>query len=126
MISPTLPVSPDRLAFDPSASPIEDAMSQWPALIPRNGEPLTLAEVVEHETMGYRAWGTPTGDFLARQMERLAQLIRWTAASSPEEHESRMEVWEAEIRDQWFDRGYREGHEAGCREAIRTRLTDGY
>ena len=26
----------------------------------------------------------PEGDFLARQMERLSQLIRWTGATSPE------------------------------------------
>ena len=43
-----------------------------------NGRPTTLAELVDHEALAYRAWGTPEGDFLARQMERLAQLVRWT------------------------------------------------
>ena len=52
-------------------------------------------------------------------MERLAQLIRWTGATTPEDHEARMEVWDEEIREQWFDRGYHEGYEAGCRDAAR-------
>ncbi len=63
-----------------------------PRPVPANGQPVTLVEIVEHEALGYRAWGTPEGDFLARQMERLGQLIRWTGASTPEDHEDRMEV----------------------------------
>ena len=70
---------------------------------------MTLVEIVEHEALGYRAWGTPEGDFLARQMERVAQLIRWTGASTPEDHEDRMEVWDAEIRDRYWDMGFHEG-----------------
>ncbi len=126
MISPTLPLSADRVTIAPDAFAIEDNLSHWPELIPRNGQPLSLAEVVEHESMGYRAWGSPTGEFLARQMERLAQLIRWTNANSPEDHEARIEAWDQEIRDQWFERGYEEGFEAGRREAVRNRLADGY
>ena len=79
------------------------------AAVPSNGQPMTLAEVVDHEAMAYRAWGTPAGEFLARQMERLAQLVRWTGASTPEEHEARMEVWDEEVREQWYDRGYHDG-----------------
>ena len=81
-----------------------------------NGQPQTLAEIVDHEALGYRAWGTQAGDFLARQMERLAQLIRWTGASTPEDHEDRMEVWDAEIRDRYWDMGFHEGLVAGRRE----------
>ena len=87
-----------------------------PRTVPANGEPVTLAEIVEHEALAYRAWGTPAGDFLARQMERLAQLVRWTGAATPEEHEARMEVWDDGLRTQWFDRGYSEGIEAARRE----------
>ena len=36
-----------------------------PRLVPANGQPMTLVEIVEHEALGYRAWGTPEGDFLA-------------------------------------------------------------
>ncbi len=89
------------------------------ASVPANCQPMTLVEIVEHEAMSYRAWGTPEGDFLARQMDRLAQLIRWTGASKPEDHEERMEVWDDEMRERWFDRGYSEGRKAGRREARR-------
>ena len=71
--------------------------------------PQSLTELVDHEALAYRAWGTPEGDFLARQMERLAQLIRWTGATTPEDHDARMEVWEDEIRDQQYYRGLDEG-----------------
>ncbi len=117
MISPTLPLASDRLTSVPDPFPTETDIRQWLALVPRNGQPLSLAEVVEHEMMGYRSWGTPTGDFLARQMERLAQLIRWTNATTPADHEARIEVWDEEVRDQWFERGYQEGYEAGRRHS---------
>jgi hypothetical protein len=83
------------------------------ASVPANGQPTTLVEIVEHEAMGYRVWGTAEGDFLARQMDRLAQLIRWTGASNPKDHEDRMEVWDNEIRDRFYDQGYHDGYEAG-------------
>jgi hypothetical protein len=82
-----------------------------------SGAPSSLAERVDHEALAYHAEGTPEGEFLARQMERLAQLIRWTNASTPEDHETRMEVWEEEIRQQHFDRGFREGRIRGIDEA---------
>jgi hypothetical protein len=109
---------PDTLAITPDAFPIPGGPQRLADLVPRNGQPLTLAEIVDHEAIGYRAWGTPAGDLLARQIERLAQLIRWTNAESPEDHEARMEVWDEEIRERWFDRGYHEGYEAGRREAV--------
>jgi hypothetical protein len=88
--------------------------------------PLPLAAVVHQEATKYRALGTPAGAFFARQMERLAQLLRWTGATRPEDHEARMEVWDEEIRQQWFDRGYHEGYEAGRRDAMRALRADGY
>jgi hypothetical protein len=81
-----------------------------------NSRPTTLAELVDHEALAYRAWETPEGDFLARQMERLAQLIRWTGAATPEVHEARMEVWDEQLRQQWEDRGHAAGLEQGRRE----------
>jgi hypothetical protein len=81
-----------------------------------DGRPTTLAETVDHEALAYRAWGTPEGDFLARQMERLSQLVRWTGAVTPEDHEARMEVWEEDRRRQWEDRGHAAGLEQGRRE----------
>jgi hypothetical protein len=108
----------------PDAFPFQAATGRLPETVPANGQPRSLAEIIDHEAMGYRAWGTPTGDFLARQMERLAQLIRWTAAATPEDHEARLEVWDQEIREQWFDRGYHEGYEAGRHDAGRGPRTD--
>jgi len=84
--------------------------------VPMNGQPITMFEVVEHETAGYRAWSNAMGDFLASQMDRLAQLIRWTSASNPAEFDDRMEIYERELRDRLFDRGYHQGLEAGRRE----------
>jgi hypothetical protein len=84
--------------------------------VPDNGRPATLAEFVDHEARAYRAQGTREAAFLASHLERLAQLVRWTAAATPEEHEARMEVWDDSLREQWFDRGYAEGLEAAKRE----------
>src|SRR5947209_1425875 len=83
MTSPTLPLGTESLAITPDSFPIHGGPRPLPEAVSVNGQPLTLAEVVDHEAMGYRGWGTPTGDFLARQMERLAQLIRWTNAMRP-------------------------------------------
>jgi hypothetical protein len=124
MISQAYPLSSPGLAIIPGALPIDGGARQLPDAVSTDRPHLPLAEVVDHEARGYRAWGTPTGDFLARQMERLAQLIRWTGAVTPEDHEARMEVWDEEIREQWFDRGYYEGSEAGRRDACRAARTD--
>ena len=82
-----------------------------------SGRPASLAEIVDHEAFGYRQWGTPDGDFLARQMERLAQLVRWTGAESPQQHDDRMEVWEEEVRRQHYDQGFTAGRIRGIEEA---------
>jgi hypothetical protein len=124
MTSTSLPLSPDGLVIVPDRFPAAGELALATAVTPSNGQPMALAEVVDHEAMAYRAWGTPAGEFLARHMERLAQLIRWTGAATPEEHEARMEVWDEEVREQWYDRGYHEGLEAGRRDAARV-LRDG-
>jgi hypothetical protein len=126
MTSTTLPLPPDGLAIAQERFSAVGRFSLATAAVPSNGQPMTLAEFVDHEAMAYRAWGTPAGEFLARQMERLAQLIRWTGATTPEEYESRMEIWDEEIREQWYERGYHDGQEAGRREATRLRGDDRY
>jgi hypothetical protein len=124
MTTTSLPLPPHGLAIAPDRFPAVGELTLASPAVPMNGQPMTLAEVVDHEAMAYRAWGTPAGDFLGRQMERLAQLIRWTGATTPEEHEARMEVWDEEVREQWYDRGYHEGQEAGRRDAARLRRED--
>jgi hypothetical protein len=126
MTTTSLPLTTDGLTIAPDRFPAVRELTLTPPTVPMNGQPMTLAEVVDHEAMAYRAWGTPAGDFLGRQMERLAQLIRWTGATTPEEHEARMEVWDEEVREQWYDRGYHEGQEAGRRDVVRLRREDSH
>jgi hypothetical protein len=84
--------------------------------VPANGQPTTLPEVVEHEARAYRAWRTPEGDFLAEQLERVAQLIAWTRAASPDEYRDRLEIWDRQIADDHHRRGFAEGYEAARKE----------
>jgi hypothetical protein len=87
-----------------------------------SGAPASLAERVDHEALAFHSEGTAEGEFLARQMERLAQLIRWSGAETPQQHEDRMEVWDEEIRQQHFRRGFTEGRVRGieeCQSVIR-------
>lgn len=111
-----------RLASETASQPGRDDPTTVdfpasPSLAPINGQPMTLVEIVEHESMGYKAWGVPAGKFLHDQLGRIAQLLRWTGARTPEEHEDRMEVYDRELRDCYYDRGYHDGLEAGRREA---------
>jgi hypothetical protein len=85
-------------------------------MLPANGQPLTLAEQIDHEALAFRARGDQIGRFLADQLDRLAQLVRWTEASTPEDYESRMEVYEQELRSRTYDRGYEDGLEAARSE----------
>ena len=118
-----LPLRTEALALLPEQFAALGGLDASPA-VPSNGQPLTLAETIEHEAMAYRAWGTPAGDFLARQMERLAQLVRWTGATTPEDHEARMEVWDDELREQWYERGYQDGVEAGRQDSARVKFEE--
>jgi hypothetical protein len=86
---------------------------------PVNGRPTTLAEIIDDEARAFRAQGTPAASLIAETLERLSQLVAWTGASTPQEHIDRMAVWDDELRQQWFDRGYSEGLEAGRRSASR-------
>jgi hypothetical protein len=126
MISPALPITCESVTITTDAFRIDGTPPDRLELISGEEQPPTLAAVVYHEAIGYRARGTATGEFLARQMERLAQLIRWTGATTPQDHETRMEVWDEEIREQWFDRGYHDGYEAGRRDGARALRADGY
>jgi len=87
-----------------------------PAMLPANGQPLTLAEQVDHESLAFRMRGDSIGQFIADHLDRLAQLVRWTDASTPEDHDSRMEVWDGEISARTYDRGYEDGISAARRE----------
>ena len=125
MIYPALPMICESVTITTDAFRVVDGRPHQLEPNSSDGPRPRLAEIVDREAIGYRARGTATGEFLARHLERLAQLIRWTDAATPEDHEARMEVWDEEIREQWFDRGYHEGYEAGRRDAVRARRADG-
>ena len=101
--------------FDPTAvlreivAEIDDS-PPWPD--DADGPRLTFAELVEHEAMGYRAWGNAVGEFLARQLDEIGQLIRWTHSTTPDEHESRKAAWDDEIREKWEARGFEAGRQS--------------
>src|SRR5689334_14072662 len=73
-----------------------DDRPPWPE--DADGPRFTFPELIEREALGYRTWGNDVGEFLARQLEQLAQLVRWTQAPGPDEFEARLEAWDAEIR----------------------------
>jgi hypothetical protein len=113
-----LPPAPAHApAPEESAAPAHELAHAATQVVPANGQPTTLLEIVEHEAMGYKAWGTPAGRFLANQLGRIAQLLRWSGARTPEVHEDRMELYDRELRDRHYDQGYHDGLEAGRREA---------
>ena len=96
--------------------PCPNGQRSLPALVPANGQPLTLAEQIDHEALSYKARGDSFSQFIASHLDRLAQLVRWTGANSPEEHETRMEIWDCEIAARHHDRGYQDGLDAARRE----------
>ena len=49
---------------------------------------------------------TALGDWLAGQLDRLAQLVRFSGASTPAEFEDRFEAMETEWRAAEYDRGH--------------------
>jgi hypothetical protein len=67
-----------------------------------------LAEIVLDEARAFRARQTTEGRFLARQLERLAQLIRFSGAPTPREYEDRFEVFEADLLHAEYERGQRD------------------
>jgi hypothetical protein len=115
-----LPVHSDALPGDPGDAPPlshDSDAPPWPddAAGPR----FTFAELIDQEALGYRAWGTAVGDFLARCLEDQAQLVRWTEATTPEDLEARLEVWNQDIRNQWYSLGFEDGKAAcPCHERL--------
>ena len=91
----------------------QSAHHTLPVLVPSNGEPLSLPEMIDAEARAYRDRGDSNGQFIADDLERLAQLVRLTHATTPEEHAERIEILDDEIRAKWFDRGYEAGLEPG-------------
>ena len=64
----------------------------------------------------HRAAGSPEDRFIADQLERVAQLLRFTGAETAEEFAERVECNELWAQDRQYDRGWRDGRASLIRE----------
>jgi hypothetical protein len=64
----------------------------------------------------HRAAGSPEDRFIAEQLERVAQLLRFTGAETAEEFAERVECNELWARQAEFDRGWAAGRSSLIRE----------
>jgi hypothetical protein len=78
-----------------------------------------LVAFVVAESQRLRALGSPAARFAAAQLDRSAQLLVFTGASSEEEFDERVAANEASVAEQHFERGWAEGRAQAHREATR-------
>jgi hypothetical protein len=64
----------------------------------------------------HRAAGSPADLFIAEQLERVAQLLRFTGAETAQEFAARVELNEQWARQAEFDRGWAAGRASLRRE----------
>ncbi len=69
----------------------------------------SLADLVTAEADRLRRCESPIGGFLAGQLDRVAQLIRFTGARSPEQYQDRIEAHESDLLAREYDRGFSDG-----------------
>ena len=63
-----------------------------------------------------RARGDDLARFLADELDRVAQLVRFTHARTPAEHRDRLEAWDREITDERERTAYARGYDQGRRD----------
>jgi hypothetical protein len=76
----------------------------------------SLLYYVEAEIQRLRALEGPCARFVASQLERTAQLLRFTGAETPEQFYERIECNEDWVKQEAYDRGYQEGRSSVCFE----------
>ena len=69
----------------------------------------SLADRVAAEADRFRRSGSPLAGFLADQLERLAQVIAFTGAQSPQDFVDRLDVHERDLLASEYDRGFADG-----------------
>jgi hypothetical protein len=69
------------------------------------------------ESQRLRALGTDAARFAAAQLDRAAQLVSFTGATSEEEFDDRIAANEASVAEQHYLHGFREGRLRGIDEA---------
>lgn len=62
-----------------------------------------------------RGLGTPEARFVAEQLEHVAQLLKFTGASTPEQYDDRVFANEESVKEEAFERGYQEGRQSVLR-----------
>jgi hypothetical protein len=96
-----------------------------PAAPPAEGG-ASLADVIAAEAQAIRARRDPVASLMADELDRLAQLVTFTGATTPGDYRARLAVLE-ESRDedqirrayaQGFDHGFQDGRDKGLQEAI--------
>jgi hypothetical protein len=75
----------------------------------------SLLAYVKAQAREYRSLGAPSARFVAEQLERTAQVIRFTGAETPEQYADRVFANEQAVQEQHFERGYQEGRESVLR-----------
>jgi hypothetical protein len=70
---------------------------------------ISLLNYVKAEAIRHRERGGDHARFIADELERIAQLIIFTAAETPEQYTDRVEANEAAVKEEHFERGYQEG-----------------
>jgi hypothetical protein len=76
---------------------------------------LDLPEWLAAQAAWYRSRGSDAADWLGAAIDRMAQLVHWTGATIPAEHDDRMEVYDRELRERHYQDGYADGHAAAMR-----------
>jgi hypothetical protein len=76
---------------------------------------MSLFHHVRDEILRLRAQESRSGNFMADQLERVAQIIVFTGAETPEQYADRVFANEQAVQEQHFERGYQEGRESVLR-----------
>jgi hypothetical protein len=69
----------------------------------------SLADLVAVEADRLRRSASPIAGFLADQLERVAQLVAFTGALSPQDFVDRLEIHERDLLAREYDRGFSDG-----------------
>jgi hypothetical protein len=75
----------------------------------------SLLNHVKAEAIRLRGRGGAHAAFVADQLDRIAQVIVFTGAETPEQYVDRVFASEEAVAEQHFERGYQEGRESVLR-----------
>ena len=77
----------------------------------------SLLDYIEAQAREYRSLGAPSARFVAEQLERTAQLLKFTGAETPEQFADRVFANEEAVKEAEFERGYQEGRQSVISQA---------